>query len=81
MKSVIRPKSLKTAKDVKALTLEEEKILIKRLLENSDNVYALVFLTQLYTGWWKLGLVLSNGRKVYPFSKPHLMISSTASTL
>lgn len=78
MNSVIRPKSSKTTKNVRALTLEEEKILIKKLLEESENVYSLVFLVQLYTGM-RIGEVCALKVCDIDFEKEIININKTVS--
>ena len=78
MKSVIKPKSSKETKSVKALTLEEERILINRFLEESNNVYALVFLVQLYTGM-RIGEIVALKREDIDFEKEIISINKTVS--
>ena len=47
MYQIFRPKSNKKAKEVIAFTLEEEKLLINKLISNKNKVYSLIFLMQL----------------------------------
>jgi integrase len=50
MLRVYKPKSTKKEREVRALTLEEEKVLVRKLTNNSDKLYSLVALIQLFTG-------------------------------
>ena len=44
MLQVYKPKSLQKVKEVRALTLGEEKLLIKNLITSENKVYSLIFL-------------------------------------
>lgn len=58
MLQIYKPKSTKNPKEVRALTLEEEKLLIKNLLTNENKIYSLIYLIQLFTGM-RIGEVLA----------------------
>lgn len=58
MLQIYKPKSLKKVKEVRALTLEEEKLLIKNLIFNKNKAYSLIYLIQLFTGM-RIGEVLA----------------------
>lgn len=58
MLQIYKPKSIKKAKEVRALTLQEEKLLIKKLITNRNEVYSLIYLIQLFTGM-RIGEVLA----------------------
>lgn len=58
MLEIYKPKSTKKSKTVRALSLEEEKLLVKKLILNENHLYSLIYLTQLFTGM-RIGEVLA----------------------
>ena len=58
MLQIYKPKSIKKTKEVKALTLEEEKLLIDKLIKSDNEMYSLIYLIQLFTGM-RIGEVLA----------------------
>ena len=58
MFGIYKPKSIKKSKEIRALTLEEEKLLIEKLIANNNKIYSLIYLIQLFTGM-RIGEVLA----------------------
>lgn len=50
MLGIYKPKSTKQSKEIRALTLEEERLLIEKLISNNNKIYSLIYLIQLFTG-------------------------------
>lgn len=76
MLEIYRPKSLKKEKEVRALTLEEEKILIEKLVKNEDKLYSLIYLIQLFTGM-RIGEVLALSISDINFNNDSISINKT----
>ena len=78
MLQIYKPKSTKRAKEVRALTLEEEKILIENLMKCKDKVYSLIYLIQLFTGM-RIGEVLALKISDIDFKNNQISINKTLS--
>ena len=76
MYQIFRPKSNKKAKEVSALTLEEEKLLIDKLITNENKVYSLIYLIQLFTGM-RIGEVLALKISDIDFNSNEINVNKT----
>lgn len=50
MNGVYRPQSLQKEKEIRALSIEEEKLFIKKLISSKETEYSLIYLIQLFMG-------------------------------
>ena len=73
---IYKPKSTQKAKEVRALTLEEEKLLIDKLITNENKVYSLIYLIQLFTGM-RIGEVLALKISDIDFNNNQINVSKT----
>lgn len=76
--NVLKPKSRKETKIIEALTVEEQDVLSRYLLESdlSKEKYKTVFLLQLYTGM-RIGEVLALTEKDIDFNKKLIYVNRT----
>ena len=72
-----RPKSKKEDKEIKALTVEEQKKFVK-ILESEEHKYKYILLLQLYTGM-RIGEVLALSTKDIDYKKGTITINKTLS--
>lgn len=76
MLQIYKPKSKKNTKEIRALTLEEEKLLIQNLVTNQNKVYSLIYLIQLFTGM-RIGEVLALTISDIDFNNNQININKT----
>lgn len=76
MFQIYKPKSTKNTKEIRALTLEEEKLLIQNLLINQNKLYSLIYLLQLFTDM-RIGEVLALKISDIDFKNNQININKT----